>query len=285
MDGNVAGTQITLADLRMPELMPYVSYDYERFSLSSWESIQQAVASASTSNAVCWVLLQTYYAAFFGAHALMRACGEAVIKLDKAQTDVLQVSSDAALTPSGIIEPAMYSVRITQGIGGGLAAELAKVPSKFGAHEGFWRAFDEFLDRIAGRAVANGDPQASLVVAGVAEIQPMLRPYKNWRGPWLSAVRNEINYQHKHGVWRPRSLDRKAAATVSSLSIMPSSTVRLDHSLLDETISAFALAALYLAALALEVGDVVAANSTAARCFGSNWRRSRAEAAQIGVKP
>ncbi|MGQ2973982.1 MAG: hypothetical protein ACT6QM_15830, partial [Brevundimonas mediterranea] len=56
------------------------------------------------------MLLQVYYAAFFAAHGLMRACGEAVLKLERAQADVLQISSDAALTPSDIIEPSMYSL-------------------------------------------------------------------------------------------------------------------------------------------------------------------------------
>ena len=276
---NAGGAQLTLADLRIAELMPFVSYDYERFALSSWESLQQATTRAGTSNAACWILLQAYYAAFFAAHGLMRACGEAVIKLDKVQTDVLQVSSDAALTPSAPIEPAMYSLRIVQAAGGLLSIDLKRVPSKFGAHEGFWRAFDDFLDRVASNAVAKGDPEANLVVAGVAEFQPVLRPLGAWRSPWLSAVRNEINYQHKHGVWRPRTLDRKAATTVTTISLVPSSTVRLDYSPTAETISAFASAALYLSALGVEVGDVIAANSTAARCFGSNWRRSRAEAA------
>ena len=283
VDGNVGGTQITLADLRLPELMPFVSYDYERFALSSWESLQQAAARASTSNAICWVLLQTYYAAFFAAHGLMRACGEAVVKLEKPQTDVLQVSSDVMLTPSFTIEPAMYSVRVGQEVGGNFTISLMKIPSKFGAHEGFWRIFDGFLDRLANRAVTRGDPEAASIVAGVAELQPVLRPHGSWRSPWLSAVRNEINYQHKHGVWRPRTLDKRAAATVSSISIVPSSTVRLDYSLSRETISAFTSASLYLATLSLEVANTIAANSTATRCFGSHWRRNRAEAAWTTV--
>ena len=209
----------------------------------------------------------------------MRACGEAVVKLERAQTDVLQTPSDTALTPSHAIEPAMYSMRVAQVAGGGQSASLIKVPAKFGAHEGFWRAFDDFLDRTANRAVVTGDPQANLILAGVAEFQPMLRPLSTWRTPWISAVRNEINYQHKYGVWRPRTLDRRAAATIASMAIMPSSTIRLDHSLSGETISAFACSTLYLAALGVEIGDVIAANSTATRCFGSLWRRIRVEAA------
>ncbi|MCA3586001.1 MAG: hypothetical protein IOC90_14520 [Methylocystis sp.] len=278
MDSNADGNHIALADLRIAELMPFVSYDYERFALSSLESFQQAAERAGTPNAVCWVLLQSYYAAFFAAHALMRACGEAFVKLEKPQTEVLQTSSDAALTQSVAIEPAMYSLRIAQTVSGGISADLKKVPSKFGAHEGFWRVFDEFLSRFASQAVGRHDPEAHLVVAGVAEYQRFLRPLGPWRSSWLSAVRNEINYQHKHGVWRPRSLDKRTEATVASISIAPSSTVRLDYSPMTETISAFASAARYLATLNVEVGDVVAANATAARCFGSLWRRSRADA-------
>ena len=279
VDRNDGGKEITLADVQATNLMPFVSYDYERFALSSLESLQQAIARASTSNATGWVLLQTYYSAFFAAHALMRACGEAVIRLEKPQTDVLQVSSDAALGASGAIDPMMYSLRIVQKIGGNISAELRGIPKKYGAHEGFWFTFDQFLDRMATRAVAVGDPQADLLVAGIKDIQPMLRPFGVWRSPWLSAVRNEINYQHKHGVWRPRSLDNRTVRSVSSISLVPSSAVRLDYCRQNETISAFASASLFFSILSLEIGDIVAANSMARRCFGEHWRRSRSETA------
>jgi len=42
VDGNVDGIQVTLADLRITELMPFVSYDYERFGIhpasSAWHT-------------------------------------------------------------------------------------------------------------------------------------------------------------------------------------------------------------------------------------------------------
>lgn len=66
-------------------LVPYISYDYERFALSSIESLASASIRTKLAD-LSWPLLKTYYAGFFAAHSIMRSRGAGVVNLSSNQT-------------------------------------------------------------------------------------------------------------------------------------------------------------------------------------------------------
>ena len=270
---NVDGRIIKLSDVHAAEVGPYLSYDYERFALSSLESFQVALVEVASHGYVSWPIIKLYYSAFFAAHAIMRLCGTSIIKLEKEHVDFLQSLSDVYVSGGGAIRAGMYQIRFRQVASGSLEAAIERQSDSQGAHEGFWRAFDDFLNVTANEMVNRKSAEASDFVAGVNEIQPMLRPHGTRRSAWISAMRNEVNYQHRHGSWQPGRLERRSSARLASIAVTPSAAVRLDFALDADAAEAFIAVSHYLSSLNVELGNVVAGNSTAARAFGQNWRR------------
>lgn len=274
VDGN-DGKAIKLSDISLGEIIPYLSYDYERFALSSLESLKVSLSELVSSGCMSWPIIKLYYSAFFAAHALMRLCGVSIVKLDKEQVAVIQAVSDAYVAGGGQIVSGMYQVRFFQGNGSSINALIELQNDNQGAHEGFWRAFDAFLDRVATEMVARKMSGAGSFLADIGQIQPMLRPYKARRSAWISAMRNEINYQHRHGFWSPNRLKRKARDQLGGVTIKSSSSVRLDFKLDKNEAEAFIAISHFLASVNVDVGTIVAANSKASQAFGHNWRRLR----------
>lgn len=92
--GSAIHGDIFLRNVTMTELMPFFSFDYERFALSSLESFLCCPPKTGTPKAIGWSIIKLYYAAFYGAHAVMRGTGRAVFRVDKSQaTRVTQVAS------------------------------------------------------------------------------------------------------------------------------------------------------------------------------------------------
>lgn len=77
--------EILLLNITLTELVPFISFDFERFALSSFESVLHLAPEAMGPKALGWPLARLYYSAFFGAHAIMRATGQAVLRLESSQ--------------------------------------------------------------------------------------------------------------------------------------------------------------------------------------------------------
>ena len=187
---------VVLGNVAPEELIRFVSYDYERFALASWESFYLASLESETHNLIGWPLLKLYYAGFFAAHAIMRATGEAIINIERFQINTLNDTIRIVEGVSPNLRPGIFQSRIVEIQPGQLSVVLSPPIEGAGVHDGFWKAFAAFLDRIAIDSVASATAEANIFIAGVAELTPKLKG-------WLSAKRNEINYQHAHGVWFP----------------------------------------------------------------------------------
>lgn len=264
---------IVLENVSADDIMRYLSFDYERFALSSWESFHVSKLEYHSYRLLGWPLLKLYYSGFFAAHAIMRSVGEGVVQLDKRQTDVL----NNALSISTGIDPGLtggtFLFSVTQEENFGLIVTLEPPANGNGVHDAFWKGFCSFLDRRSTAAVQSGAAGADLFVAGVSEIHPLLKPAPSAKNSWFSTIRNEINYQHRHGVWHPLIRAHQHDDVMTTLVMKPSSAVRLDFSPTKHPVSAFISIAHYLAALNYDIAEFSAARSSVARSFGVNWRR------------
>ena len=256
---------LVLSNVAPAELLSFITYDYERFALASWESFYLASLESETYKLVGWPLLKMYYAAFFAAHALMRATGEAIVKVDRQPIDALNemVRITDGIFPN--LRPGMFHSQVREIQPGQLSVILSPHAEGAGVHDGFWRAFTSFLDQAAVASATNKAVDANIFLAGIAELTPKVRG-------WLSARRNEINYQHTLGVWFPLAQSNSINDRISAVKRVDSKTVDLSPSL-DSTLPAFIATTQFLSCLNAEVADYVAARSSASRAFGSKWRR------------
>jgi hypothetical protein len=264
---------LNLNDIRSEQLSTFIAYDYERFALSSWESQSMAALESSTHNLPSWPLLKLYYSAFFAAHAIMRLLGGGIIKIEGPQVSALNTLL-GSLGGAGI-GPGMYFYEVTSDPSGRVNLVLKPHAEGGGVHEGFWKSFATFLEKLATDATANGDPDANAFLAGLSEIVPALRPGYGKRSVWFSAMRNEINYQHKFNVWFPTINVRNFNKEIVRTKAVASQSIRLDVSRSEFPIIGFIQIASYLATLNSELAEYVASRSLASRCFGAKWRRIR----------
>jgi hypothetical protein len=262
--------ELQITDLQ--QFVEHISFDFERFSLSSRESFYIAFAEKESHNLAGWPLLKLYYSAFFAAHAIMRSQGGGIVKVEREHASHVNSILTIANPGAAVIRPGMYSykvIRSRSGVPPVLQLEPAGIYG--GVHESFWKNFCAYLEEESAQAVFRGDASASDYSLGVYELSNAL--IEGARGVWLSSVRNEINYQHGYGAWFPLRKGAEAFKAIDNESFSASNSFRMDISKEKSPLTAFTNISRYLACLNIEVSDYIASRSTAGYAFGQKWRR------------
>mgnify|MGYP003363041544 CR=1 FL=1 len=256
---------VVLSNVHMSELVEYFAFDFERFCLSSLESFYVSKSDFDSNGFISWPLLKLYYSAFFSAHAIMRATGCAIVKIEREQIDAINMMVQTTTGTSPRLKPGMFRCTLREVMPGQNELVISSPSDGVGVHDAFWKTFCDYLDEIAETAVQNGSPDASQFVAGISNLSPKLRG-------WLSARRNDINYQQLFGVWYPLSCGRKIKNYVSLVGKIKSKSVNINMDT-TKTIECFIRVSQFMACLNVDIGDYVCARSSATRAFGSRWKR------------
>lgn len=263
---------VTLKRINFREIVPYISFDFERFALSSRETFVTACTDNESIKLAGWPLLKLYYAAFFAAHAIMRSMGAGVILISKIPAQHLNSILNIYDSNAPALVPGMFMYRLLRyPTNKQPSVVLEQQPRSKGVHESFWLIFCDFLLSEAKLASQVNSADSVEFLTGVSEISDVIRSGSS--GVWLSTIRNEINYQHKHGVWFPIKRNSSALAALQNVGITDTASIRLDISKQQNPILAFANISRYLACLNIEVSEFVAKRSTAGGAFGQKWRR------------
>ncbi|MBV6504873.1 MAG: hypothetical protein ILNGONEN_00428 [Syntrophorhabdaceae bacterium] len=185
-------------------LLAAFAFDCSRMAIASFESISGINRNSAFPKSTAWLFINSYYAAFFAAHAILRMCGVSCSQIGAQQA--LSVHKIAILfgTTNGC--------SIAQGFYKCVYDNSAKklICTKFptsagGVHESFWT---EFYNRI--RKMSNDILSTNALSTKIQQVSIQLSDlcdnlcYAHCNnGSWLSFIRNEINYQHRHATWYP----------------------------------------------------------------------------------
>lgn len=252
---------IVIGDVSAPDVVPFISFDFLRFSFSGLESLAFCKTQATRPKAIAWPLLHVYYAAFFSAHSIMRATGSGVVRIETPLAK--RVSEIAGLYGINVnFGSGSYVYKVKRNSNQRFDISLERSADTGGAHDQFWREFHAYLDDV-GRAVAEADePDAEKIVAEISEIQELLSGNSSLKGTWLSVIRNKINYQHDYNVWFPYGAPAKAISAVSDISLDPVFRVRLDHDHSKNPLQAFVSSCRLLTYLNYRICAAIRARST-----------------------
>lgn len=274
LDPIISGQPIELSRVSYDELVPYFSRDFERFSLACKESLLVARAEKDGHNLAGWPLLKLYYAAFFGAHAIMRSQGRGVVFLTAGEADHLTDLNLIVHNSTTPVTRGVYSYELIQSqTGSQPAIRIRSESRRAGVHESFWKLFCKFLKDSANNAASRKLPDSSAFVVGASEISNAIFGPAHIASVWLSQTRNEINYQHRHKTWFPIRTRDEPIRALSYTDPVDSKAVRIDLSCTKTPIQAFVNTTRYLAFLSSEISSHVAERSTANGSFGQKWRR------------
>lgn len=186
------------------KLIRAVAFDVSRMSIASFESICSISTERELPRSTAWPLIRSYYAAFFSAHTIMRMLGYAVIQLERSQSTKLTTSLKYhASPPTEKISDGLHLIKISKS---DPTFSLQKLNN--GSHEDTWEVFATIISKTAERFLVDENPVSAhkkqeLYNQLDALIKVLRTPPCHARSNWLSKMRNEINYQHKHGVWYP----------------------------------------------------------------------------------
>jgi hypothetical protein len=178
--------------------------DINRTAIASYESISQATRSRLFPRSNAWILIKSYYSAFFAAHAILKMLGKSFLNVDQFQ--ISSVNKIAKL----------YGVSREDVAGGNFIATFSGTSREItwrrldsmsgGVHERFWTFFKEQIDQLSKDVLKNNlgttfDYQR--VSAKLTELVDNLSSESCSKGTWLSMIRNSVNYKHQFGSWYP----------------------------------------------------------------------------------
>ena len=178
--------------------------DINRIGSASIESVLSVTKSRALPRSTAWLIIQTYYSAFFSAHALLRTFGESCTPIEREQVNsLMRVGSLFGTASASPIAGGLYHLICDVRTGTISGAALPGSP-----HEAFWRVFYDRLSRLSNEALSVSTESLAnrqLVSAKLAELIKNLCFQSAPRGRWLSSIRNTVNYGQKLATWHPYS--------------------------------------------------------------------------------
>jgi len=201
----VTATSFVLTPPYLEPLLKAYATDINRIAVASFETVSNVLRSSTFPKSTAWLVIKTYYAAFFAAHALLRILGTSCAPLEREQIkSVTAVADIYGYAPPSALNRGLYRLTYSSATNE-LEGVCTKSP-KAGAHEAFWQIFHDRIDRLSTEVLSAGagtSANRQLVSTKLAELDSNLCFASPSRGSWLSVIRNAVNYDQKHATWYP----------------------------------------------------------------------------------
>lgn len=215
LDFDAAAAAIRI-DFREPTyIAAALAGDASRFAAASFTSLSSIGPALEQSESLAWGLVRLYYGAFYGGHTVLRLLGQSCSMVEARHTSKLRALAAALGNPVPFdLNSGLYHCTLNAGETG---FSMVSVGSRIGgAHEVFWQIFDGFLSQATEEVLGHLAPDDARTV--FAKLEALRRIYRRGAGAsWLSAIRNQIQYRHIHGVWPPLSVNRNQRAALARL--------------------------------------------------------------------
>lgn len=186
-------------------LLEAYSADINRIAVASFETPNSVIQSPTFPKSTAWLVIKTYYAAFFAAHTFIRMLGTSCFPLDREQINSIATVADLyGNAPSKSMAGGLYRLTFNPTANQLEGVHIKRVTA--GAHEAFWLVFLERIERLSSEVLTTGvDTLANrqLVSSKLSELASNLCFASSGKGRWLSMIRNAVNYNQKHSTWYP----------------------------------------------------------------------------------
>ena len=191
-----------------------IAADMSRLATSCLQSISVSPEASVEKYWLPWTLVRIYYAAFYAAHATVRALGVGCCWLETDDIIHLQAIADATFGGPIPWNVSSGTYRCDADTMRGVLhwTKLAGRP-----HEALWGLFDTVLADTSSAVLTGPLPRADAqaVFAKLQAFRALSSSHQN--KAWLSRTRNDIQYKLLHGVWHPTAHDRQARARLHRL--------------------------------------------------------------------
>ncbi|HEJ0143057.1 TPA: hypothetical protein SLO74_002323 [Citrobacter freundii] len=201
---NVTSKQFNFYISNKETFLRALAFDISRMTIATFESIYDISAEYEIPRSTAWPLIRSYYSAFFAAHTLLRILGYGVIQLERNQSEKLTAALKYHANPPGVnISDGLHLVIYHKDLS---SFSIQKLNN--GSHEDTWSVLAELLSKISAEFLLDKNPvsqqKKQFLFSQLDDLVKVMKSHPcHVRANWLSRLRNEINYQHKHGAWYP----------------------------------------------------------------------------------
>ncbi|AIY39484.1 hypothetical protein LT85_0324 [Collimonas arenae] len=192
------------------DIVEALAHDIVRYSSAAIESAQRVEALIDRPLASGWIIIRSYYSAYFAANSLMRLFGYFCTNIDQRHVAAIHQIAHLYEIPLPTNEKSKlasgtYSGRYITNSHNGAVVLKSLHSIGGGAHKQFWFAFKEFLDSFQhdlSQCVLSKS-QMEKARSSVKFLLSTLCQENHPNGNWLSEIRNSVNYRLEHGAWHP----------------------------------------------------------------------------------
>lgn len=177
------------------------AHEADRFASAAFESLIVEAPRGEYPRSIAWLLIRSYYAAFFALHALLRLHGWACSRLSGQLLAGINAEIDLLYPGSDRVDGGLYFL---ESGGGGSEITLKKMDAvNGGSHEMLWSLLVKYMTEVSDTALRdNTDPEAnSLIAVAITNFLDLVRGKGG--AAWFTQVRNRLNYLHSYGAWYP----------------------------------------------------------------------------------
>ena len=178
--------------------------DCNRMASAAFETMYSIEKNQKVPKSTAWLMIKSYYAAFFAGHTIIRMLGTSCSQVNKYPADKIYEIAKLYKNDSGLINvPSSYYSCIYNKDSKQLS--FNNIKSKGGVHESFWKVFCDHIKQLGKQILASPVilRESQDVFKKLDELCQILSYEGHNGGNWLSAIRNKVNYRHELGAWFP----------------------------------------------------------------------------------
>jgi hypothetical protein len=198
------------------QLLFAIAADVNRCAIASFESINAVNKSNVLPRSTAWLVIKSYYAAFFGAHAIARMLGIGFLQFERTHANSVNKIADLFEMSNNVTVLRGYYAYNYDAEKKQIIFNRVKAESG-GVHEIFWGIFYSLIRKLSDEvisSVTSSPANNHQVSAKLNELAANLSHGSMARGNWLSTIRNSVNYSHRLGAWFPYAEQRSHFATL-----------------------------------------------------------------------
>lgn len=183
------------------KLLTAFAFDCNRMAVAAFESMHLIKQSELIPRSTAWLIIQSYYAAFFAGHSILRMLGISCSQFEHTQNNKIEEIADIYQNKNGIqLQRGNYQCSYNY-----YNNQLICEASSGGTHESFWKTFYYEMNKLSNNILLSNQLtlQSRDVANKLGEMCSALCHEGKHGGNWLSYVRNTVNYRHELGSWFP----------------------------------------------------------------------------------
>lgn len=206
IDGNYyvnnSPPDLSLFSQSIDDVRKCLSFDAFRFAAHSAQTVFEIERGAAYSRFTAWRVIQTYYAAYFSAHAILRFFGKSFSHLENGHVNFLSKRCSTEVGYNPRLPSSYYEIAFDN------KSQNLIFTKQDESHKDLWKCFYKLVQDISNGVISSTASKErrenlSRHFSDLGEALTLRGRYPS--GNWLSVMRNEVNYKSSHGAWYPFS--------------------------------------------------------------------------------